>query len=103
MRVPGAADSGGVTFARSSLGCTLVVILLFLAQGGSSDWSRTFAIGWFALLGLAAVCSLVGVGSALFVNQPLKRRVRIAVLSLPAPLVVAPVTYFLFFVLPHLG
>ena len=79
-----------MAFARVSFGCVLVAIAIVFATDMGSDWSRPLGILWYGLVAVAVVSALIGFGFAAFArSESGRRRLVMAILSLPALLSVA--------------
>jgi hypothetical protein len=89
-----------VKTATASLACISLVVALLVVRG-PSDWSRSFAVAWYGLFGLAVLLGLSGLAlaaGARNINRP--TRLRAVAFSLPALLAAA---FFFLVVLPAVG
>jgi len=89
-------------FARSSVACLSAAVLMLVIRG-AADWSRGFAVIWYALFGVAvilAVVALVVAGASRDIGS--KRRLAIVGLSLPA-LIAVPLLIWLIVTLAPLA
>jgi drug/metabolite transporter (DMT)-like permease len=86
-------------FARVSLACTLVAVLMAAVTHGGTDLATPLGYFWWGLVAVALVSALVALGFATFApRQGAKRRLTVAALSIPALLVALGVLQFFLWV-----